>query len=157
MTSKTDQAGKVTWYGYDKLGRLTSVTQDPVTPANPAGLNLVTNYGYDELGSRVTQTDANNHKTSYDYDQLGRRVKRTLPLGQVESYTYNPTGTLKTRTDFNGRTTTYAYDDLNRLLSKTADPYFAQHGLGAAVVSFTYTADGRRETMTDGGWRTLSL
>jgi len=30
VITKTDQAGKVTGYGYDALGRLTSVTQDAV-------------------------------------------------------------------------------------------------------------------------------
>jgi uncharacterized protein RhaS with RHS repeats len=49
-----DQAGKVTGYGYDALGRLTSVTQDAAT----GGLNLVTSYGYDQVGNRISQTDA---------------------------------------------------------------------------------------------------
>jgi RHS repeat-associated protein len=146
MTSKTDQAGIVTQYGYDNLGRLTSVTQD----AGGLGhLNLVTSYGYDELGERISQTDANNHTTTFAYDQNGRRIGRTLPLGQSESYSYESNGNLHTHTDFNGRTTTYAYDPLNRLLSKTADPYFVTNHLGAAQVSFTYTASGKRQTMAD--------
>ncbi len=45
MTAKLDQAGKETDYGYDALGRLTSVTQDPANAQNPGGLNLVTRYG----------------------------------------------------------------------------------------------------------------
>jgi len=138
VSSKTDQAGKVTGYGYDALGRLTSVTQDV------GGLNLVTSYGYDEVGSRISQTDANNHTTTYSYDQNGRRVGRKLPAGQSESYTYDAAGNLKTKTDFNGKTTTYAYDTSNRLLSKTPDASFH-----APTVSFTYTANGLRQTMAD--------
>jgi YD repeat-containing protein len=42
---------------------------------------------------------------------------------------------------FNGVTTTYTYDSLNRLLSR-ATP-------GEPTVSFTYTATGKRHTMTD--------
>jgi YD repeat-containing protein len=61
-----------------------------------------------------------------------------------ETYNYDNAGNLHTRTDFNGRTTTFGYDTLNRLLSKTPDASF-----NAAPISFTYTATGRRETMTD--------
>jgi RHS repeat-associated protein len=143
MISKTDQAGKKTEYGYDNIGRLTSVTQYLGTTP------LVTSYGYDEPGNRVSQTDANQHTTKYAYDQLGRRVGRTLPVGMSESYTYDNAGNLKTRKDFNGRTTTYAYDNVNRLQSKTPDAYFVQNGLGASQVSYTYTATGKRKTMTD--------
>jgi RHS repeat-associated protein len=140
VIARTDAAGKTTQYGYDNLGRLTSVTD---------ALNQVTAYGYDEVGNRLTQTDANNHTTSYSYDQRGRRLQRKLPLGQTESYTYDAAGNLATRTDFNGRTTTYAYDAMNRLLSKTADAYFAQNHIGAAAVNFSYTATGKRATMSD--------
>ena len=138
MTSKTDQAGVVTGYGYDSLGRLTSVTQDV------GGLNLLTTYGYDELGNRISQTDAANRATKYAYDPLGRRSRRTLPLGQSESYAYDANGNLSSKTDFNGKATTYAYDSTNRLLSKTPDASFS-----AAPVTFTYTATGKRQTMTD--------
>jgi len=140
IVQKTDQAGKVTGYGYDALGRLTSVTQDDVT----GGLNLVTTYGYDEVGNRIAQTDANGHTTTYSYDQFGRRLGRTLPMAQSETYTYDAAGNLKAHTDFNGKTTTYAYDSSNRLLSKTPDVSF-----NAAPVSFTYTNNGLRTTMTD--------
>jgi len=138
MTSKTDQASVVTGYGYDNLGRLTSVTQDV------GGLNLVTNYGYDELGNRVAQTDAAKRTTKYAYDQLGRRSQRTLPLGQAESYGYEANGNLSSKTDFNGKTTTYSYDPTNRLLTKTPDASF-----NASPVTLTYTATGKRQTMTD--------
>ena len=140
VSSKADQAGKVTGYGYDALGRLTSVTQDAVA----GGLNLVTAYGYDEVGNRISQTDAKNHATTYSYDQNGRRVGRKLPAGQSESYVYDAAGNLKSQIDFNGKTTAYAYDPSNRLLSKTPDASF-----NAPTVSFTYTPNGLRQTMSD--------
>ncbi|MDQ3907492.1 MAG: DUF6531 domain-containing protein, partial [Acidobacteriota bacterium] len=133
--SKTDQAGKTTRFEYDKTGRLVKVTD---------ALSQITQYGYDELGQQTSQTDANNHTTRYEYDALGRRSRRVLPLGQSETYAYNADGTLRSRTDFNGKTITYAYDSLRRLLSKTPDP-----SLNQPAVSFTYTAAGQRETMTD--------
>jgi RHS repeat-associated protein len=145
VTTRTDANGKITAYGYDSLGRLTSVTQDAVV----GGLNLLTQYTYDEVGNRLTQTDANNHTTQYAYDQRGRRIGRALPAGQVETYAYDASGNLSSRTDFNGRTTAYTYDTVNRILSKAADPYFVTNHIGAASESFTYTATGKRATMVD--------
>jgi RHS repeat-associated protein/uncharacterized repeat protein (TIGR01451 family) len=146
--SKTDQAGKVTQYGYDALGRLISVTQFL------NGQPLTTRYAYDEVGNRISQTDANGHKTSYSYDKLGRRKSRTLPIGMSESYVYDAAGNMTSKADFKGRTTTYQYDTMNRLLSKTADTFFstgacAANACGATQVSFTYSATGRRLSMTD--------
>ena len=148
MDSKTDQAGKITQYGYDNVGRLTSVTQFL------NGLPLVTSYGYDEVGNRISQTDANTHTTLYSYDKLGRRTLRTLPAGQTETYGYDPAGNLTSKTDFNGHTTVYQYDSMNRLAKKVADPFFSTGaclgGLcGATSIGFTYTATGRRLSMTD--------
>jgi RHS repeat-associated protein len=140
VLGRTDANGLTTQYGYDALGRLTSVTD---------ALHQVTSYFYDEVGNRITQTDANMHATSYAYDQRGRRIQRKLPLGQTESYAYDNNGNLSSRTDFNGHTTTYSYDNLNRLLAKNADAFFVANHLGAASVSFTYTPQGQRATMSD--------
>ena len=51
---------------------------------------------------------------------------------------------VKSKTDSNGKTTNSAYDTSNRLLSKTPDASFH-----APTVSFTYTANGLRQTMAD--------
>jgi RHS repeat-associated protein len=133
--SKTDEAGATTLFQYDKLGRLTQVTD---------AASQLTKYTYDEVGNRITQTDANNHTTTFAYDQLGRRTIRTLPLGMSETYAYDLAGNLKSKTDFDGKTTTYSYDALNRLTSKTPDASFS-----APTVSFTYTATGQRQSMSD--------
>jgi len=141
--SQTDQAGKVIQYGYDPLGRLISVTQ------SLNGTPLTTTYAYDEVGNRISQTDANGHVTSFIYDQRGRRISRTLPLGMTELYGYDAAGNLLSKQDFNGHTTTYQYDAMNRLTNKVADAFFVQNAIGAAQVGFTYTATGRRLSMTD--------
>jgi RHS repeat-associated protein len=134
-TAEGDQAGKRTEFAYDKLGRLTEVKD---------AASQVTRYGYNEVGQQLTQVDALSRTTAYEYDKLGRRVKRTLPLGQIETYGYDFGGNLTSRTDFNGRKTAYEYDTLNRLTKKTPDASF-----NAPAVSFTYTANGQRESMTD--------
>jgi RHS repeat-associated protein len=141
IISVTDQAGKATLHSYDKLGRLLD-TKD--------ASGQVTSYTYDEVGNRLSQTDASGRQTFYSYDAMGRRVSRTLPLGQKETYTYDAGGNVISKTDFNSRVTTYSYDSSYRLINKTADPFFTGARLGAAQVSFTYTADGLRASMVDG-------
>jgi RHS repeat-associated protein len=133
--SKTDQASLATQYQYDALGTLIQVTD---------ALSQATTYAYDEVGNRISQTDANSHTTTFACDKLNRRIQRTLPAGQTESMTYDAAGNLKTKTDFNGKTTTYNYDFNNRLTAKIPDASFS-----APTVTFTYTATGQRESMTD--------
>jgi RHS repeat-associated protein len=133
--AKRDQAGNVTRFEYDALDRLTKVTD---------AMGGVTTFAYDESGWLTSQTDANNHTTRFEYDEGGRRTKRTLPAGMSESMAYDAAGNLISRTDFRGKTTTFAYDSLNRLLGRRPDA-----SLNEAGVAFTYTATGRRATMTD--------
>ncbi len=135
LTAKTDQAQKTTHFTYDSVSRVVRVTD---------ALNQPTNYTYDEVGNQIEQTDANNHTTRFEYDQLGRRTKRTLPAGMSELFTYDLAGNLKTRRDFNGRLSTYDYDSMNRMIQKTPDPVF-----NVPSVTYTYTATGQRQTMTD--------
>jgi len=133
LSREKDQAGKVTQFQYDKLGRLTKVIDAE---------SGETTYGYDELGNRIRQTDANNRSTWFLYDKLGREKARILPDGSQEQKTYNAVGNLETRTDFQNRVTTYGYDLNNRLTTRT-------YPNAAENVSFTYTLTGRRETATD--------
>jgi YD repeat-containing protein len=120
----------------DALGRLGSVVD---------ALGQTTAFSYDELGNTLTQVDALGRISRYDYDVLGRRVKRTLPLGMFETMSYDAAGNVASRVDFKGRTTTFGYDTMNRLTSKVPDA-----ALGEPTVSYTYHANGRRATMTDG-------
>jgi RHS repeat-associated protein len=139
-SARVDQAGIRTEYGYDLLGRLTSVTNK-----NVDGADLVTTYGYDESGNRISQTDANGHTTAFAFDSQGRRTSRALPLGQTERFTYYNDGQLHTRTDFNGHATTYAYDAAGRPTTRTPDASFSSE----QPVTWTYSATGRRASMTD--------
>ena len=132
---ETDEAGQITQFGYDKVGRLIQVTD---------AKSQVTAYAYDEVGDRIAQTDANSHTTAFAYDKLGRRTRRTLPLTMSETFVYDAAGNLSAHTDFNGKTTNYGYDNLNRLTKKSPDPGFA-----APNVTFSYTATGQRLSMAD--------
>jgi YD repeat-containing protein len=77
----TNEAGVVSRFGYDGLGRLTGVTN-----AWGTADALWATYGYDEAGSQVSQRDALGRETKYEYGALGRRTKRTLPGQQYKSF-----------------------------------------------------------------------
>lgn len=56
---------------------------------------------------------------------------------------------MASKTDFNGKTTSYTYDAANRLTAKVPDASFNDTG-----VAFTYSATGKRLTMTDASGQT---
>ncbi len=131
--SETDQAGRMTSFGYDSAGRLKEVTDAK------GGITLFT---YDEVGNRLTQSDPNGNTKYWHYDDLGRALRHRLPEGTAEeSYAYDPNGNVVAKTDSNGDTVEYEYDGHNRL-TKKAYP-------DGSEVLFTYTDNGRRKTVTD--------
>jgi len=72
----------------------------------------------------------------------GDPASTVLPDGSsTETRAYDNNGNLLSLTHFSGVVTSYTYDALNRLLSRSTP--------GEAAVSFTYTATGKRATMTD--------
>ncbi|MEO1211793.1 MAG: RHS repeat-associated core domain-containing protein, partial [Cyanobacteria bacterium J06638_20] len=131
--SVTDQAGKVTEYLYDNVGRLAGVRD---------AMGFLTQYRYDEVGRLVAAEDAEGNITEYEYDQVGRRTAVELPLGQRAISTYDLGGNLQTYTDFNGEVTGFDYDAQNRLILKDYED--------DADVSYTYTANGLIESISDG-------
>ena len=135
--SQTDQAGKVTQYGYDGQGHLTGVT------LVSASGNQTEIYTYDNLGNMLSQTDANGHATRFTYDNMNRRASRTLPDG-INTETYGPydaTGNLTKRKTFKGQTVSYSYDPLT---DKLINESFVE-----GSISFNYDGFLRRQSMTD--------
>jgi YD repeat-containing protein len=124
-------------YTYDAANQLSSVVQ-----TNSPNTANTTIYGYDANGNPIVLEDANSHETLQSFDLLSELTGKTLPDGTLtETRTYDNNGNLASVTHFNGVTTTYTYDSLNRLLSRATS--------GETTVSFTYTATGKRQTMTD--------
>jgi RHS repeat-associated protein len=109
-TSVTDQNQKTTTYAYDDADRLTSVT-DPATN--------VTQYAYDTEGNLTSITDANNHTTDFGYNARGWVTQTTFPSTLYETYGYDAGGNLTSKTDRKNQTIQYVYDALNRLSSKS--------------------------------------
>jgi len=91
----TDPAGRVTYFEYDKMHRLTKKTE-----ANGA----ITKFTYDERGNLTSVVDANGDTTVYAYDLNNRRL--------TESHE-SVAGSTKKR-----KFTKYFYDFADRLVKK---------------------------------------
>ncbi|MGA3134143.1 MAG: RHS repeat-associated core domain-containing protein [Terracidiphilus sp.] len=138
LISVTDQANNVVQYTYDAANQLINVVQ----ASSPNTGQNTTIYGYDSNGNPIALEDANTHTTNNVFDVLSELTSKTLPdATHTETRTYDNNGNLQSVTHFNNVTTTYTYDALNRLLSRSTP--------GETPVSFTYTATGKRQTMTD--------
>jgi RHS repeat-associated protein len=138
LSSVTDQNQNIVQYTYDAANQLKTVVQT----ASPNSANNTNSYAYDPLGNLTALTDENLHTTQNLFDVFGEPLQKTLPDQTLtETRNYDPAGNLTSLTHFNQVTTTYVYDQLDRLLSRSTP--------GEATVSFTYTATGKRQTMTD--------
>ena len=139
VTQVIDEAGQVTDYERDALGRVLSVT----LPAPAAGADRPRwEFTYDSAGNLLTQTDALGRTTSFQYDLMNRLVLKTLPGGQTEQFDYDAAGNLLSHTDLDGTVTTFSYDDLGRKVSRSTT--------GGDTVTYTYNDLGQRATMVDG-------
>ena len=70
-TSVTDPLGRETFYAYDEVDRLISVTQPDPDGGGPLA-SPVTEYEYDAVGNLLTVIDPLNNETTFAYDALRR-------------------------------------------------------------------------------------
>ncbi|MDB5335958.1 MAG: repeat protein, partial [Planctomycetaceae bacterium] len=165
-TGEVDEAGVVTGFGYDVLGRLTAVTNDFKLNYPSTDTPVVTTYGYDAFGNETSQRDAEGRTTRFEYDALGRRTHRILPSGGLEDWPNNVSleRTIYSRVqvqsspavyalrkqvkDFRGRTNTFDFDILDRLIKTTPSDTDAEgHDIAATertTVDYTYNGNGQR-------------
>lgn len=83
VIEQDDALGKTVLYGYDPLGRTTSITY-------PGG-KILANY-YDALGRLTNQVDWAGRQTGYAYDAGDRLVYRSYPNGVVQTNTFDTAG-----------------------------------------------------------------
>jgi RHS repeat-associated protein len=121
-------------YGYDKLGRMTSLI-------DPQGKTL--GFGYDAESNLTEVTRPNGVTTSNLYNDAGRLAetssKTAEPLAVLESlkYAYDPAGNVTSKQDqLLEAETSYGYDALNRLTE------FNPPGEGSTT--YGYDAAGNR-------------
>ncbi len=109
--SSTDIFGKKVEYGYDGLGRVTSLTY-------PGGKIL--SQEFDNRSRLVRQTTAANwgsHTLTYTWDKEGRLTGQTYPNGMIRSASY----------DDSGRQTSLSYTDSTTIAVQIALSYGYDH------------------------------
>jgi RHS repeat-associated protein len=113
-----DPLERVSTYGYDSLGNLSSVTQ----MAGTSSAHTST-YTYDPSYSQLTSVkDPLEKTTTYGYDSLGELTSITDPLKHTNTLAYANGGGLPTSsTDALKNTTTYGYNSYGDLIA-THDP-----------------------------------
>ena len=151
--SRTWTTNSDTYYAYDALGRLQTLT---AVKRNGQALNPpeVTAYTYTPVGNRASVTLPNGIQTLYTYDQMSRLagLQHVATNGAVLSsyaYQYNAanrrTNAIEIVTGSDGAVHTnniaYAYDALNRLVSETAEDLGDGSGYNA---NYVYDLVGNR-------------
>jgi RHS repeat-associated protein len=149
LTGIVDDNGNRTSFGYDALDRKTSHTfADGKSYA----------FTYDLDSNVKTVTDPNGSVITKTYDALNRLVELDVARGAGvvgttrETYSYDGVSRLVRSTDDNGAVAATqvwegAYDSLGRMLEER------QNG---RAVSSRYTGDGKRESVTYAGGRTIT-
>ena len=139
----------VTTFEYDAQGNLTRMVQAPGIP----GFELETRFGYDRLYRLTSLTDPLQGNTRFTHDGLNRVTQVTDPralstryvrngFGQVTqvispdtgttTLTWDAYGDLRTRTDSRGAVATYRHDAAHRLTSLVYRSDQAELSLGWA-------------------------
>jgi RHS repeat-associated protein len=97
----------------------TSVAYDGLLIQKTTVAGVTTTYGYDALGRTSTVTDPRKGSLNTSYFQNVSQVQQmsTVVTGgtSIVAYTYDSAGRLLTKKDPGGNVTTYAYDSMNSL------------------------------------------
>jgi RHS repeat-associated protein len=134
--ANVDQLGVTTTFGYDGLGRLSGVTN-----ASGTAVQAATSFQFNEIGDLTALVDPNGHVTTYKHDSINRVCAVTLALGQRSTTNYDAAGNPISITNFNAEGILFEYDVNNRLVAK--------HLPDTKLVTYSYTAEGLRETIGD--------
>lgn len=103
---------------YPAAGSAPYVTQAYVEVVVRSAPTVDTIYQFDRLGRLTGVTDPVGNVTSLTYDLGGRKIAMDDPDMGAWTYTYDAAGNLTSQTDARGVTTTLYYDALGRVTSK---------------------------------------
>ena len=152
----TDPRGKVTTYEYDEALNQVGVTDReghhdtttfdalnrPTEQHRADGTLWETHYT--STGEVASRSDGADETTTYTYDHQHRLRSTTDPLDRVTTFSYDPAGNQTEIERPNGQVAAMTYDAANRLTDVDYD------SSATPDISYTYDANGRRATMTDG-------
>ena len=159
IKNTTDLYGKVTWYNYDKKGRITSTQNKDQTVwfeydnlnriikqtvSNDAELSNAIYYAtfeYSDDGRTITVCEGGKYKTIYQLDAFGNRICQTDGNGNTRHFEYNSKNQLVAAYDGYENKTEYEYNALG-FVNKITGP-------DGAVTNYNYNYQGKLEKITD--------
>lgn len=154
LASVTDARGNSLSYGYDALGRSTSVRYVDGT---------VSHLEYNEKGDIVKSTNRRGESVAYEYDDEGRIVRKTWDNGRVFSIAYDAKGNVVRAEDSETGVVSMEYDENERLVKivypknrgftfryDTAGRQIERASLDGTKECYEYDSFGRLSRVTDG-------
>lgn len=146
LLRRIDCSGRVTSYGHDRwgylssvtdaLGNTTRVTRDALGReqelVRPDGTRE--QWEWNPAGQPLRHTDALGAQTRYGWGGRGQLLQRTDALGYSEQYRYDAAGNLSELINANGQRYRFHYDALDRLV--------AQEGLDGLRTEYTLDSLG---------------
>ena len=139
-----DANSALTKYTYDKLDRLTRITDAD---------NGWTDFDHDVADNLISVRTPIWDITTYEYDDFGNLLEEVSPDRGTLTYTYDEASNLASATDARGKVTTYGYDALNRLTLESLD--------GGGTITYQYDLNtngkGRLSSTTDSSGMTAWL
>ncbi|MBQ8924136.1 MAG: glycohydrolase toxin TNT-related protein [Lachnospiraceae bacterium] len=136
LSKYTNGRGEETVYEYDKLGRITSLTDElgtisytydgngnilTVSETGKDGNTNTITRTYDSMNRVTSYTDYKGDTVKYSYDELGNLISLTYAGGEIVRYKYYENGALKEVIDSENLVTSYTYDKRGNLLT-TSNP-----------------------------------
>jgi RHS repeat-associated protein len=117
-------------------------------------LGNTTTFGYDDTGSNVplrptTYTNALGHVTLRAYDAAGALVRETDPVGSTSRWAYNLQGQLVSSIDPNGFERHWVYDAGSSWLTDATDALGAAPGDPQHSIHYEWTAAGQLSRARD--------
>ena len=158
MTSMTDWDGNTTTFGWNSNGLLatqaypnglTEIVEydangNPVTISDATDAETLASYGYQydaasQLGSTSSSDPVGQSAYEHSYDAVGQLAARTAVSGEVQPYTATSGGKLTRLGE-----ATLGYNDAGQVTQLASET--------DGSLSFSYDTNGRRTSLTDGGW-----
>ena len=141
MLSLTTPLGLKTTYGYNAVGRRTSVVGARGNVSGSLPADYTTTFEYDVSGNQIGVTNPLSQKTTVTYTRTGTVESVKDPKSNTTAFTYDLADRLKTVAAPLQGTTTYSYNPAGRLISRTDSK---SHNTG-----YTYDLAGRLVRQTD--------